>query len=136
MAVWQWLESTPLAVAVRDSLTATALLSGLHLVGMVLATGAAIVRGLHWNDRALSRAVRGGLALSVTTGALLFAPRATGAVENTFFQWKMLVLATAVAAEIVLSRRRSGAPAAAPRVAATLLWVAVACLGCAYILLE
>ena len=132
--VWQWLESTTLAVAVRDSLTATALLSGLHLVGMVLATGAAIVRGLHWNDRALSRAVRSGLALSVMTGALLFAPRASGAVENTFFRWKMLVLATAVVAEVLLSRR-SGAPTAAPRLA-SLLWVAVAGLGCAYILLE
>jgi hypothetical protein len=134
--VWQWLESTTVAVAVRDSLTATALLSGLHLVGMVLATGAAIVRGVHWNDRALSRAVGVGLSISVTTGALLFLPRAAGAIENTFFRWKMLVLGAAVVGEFILSRRRSGATPAAPRLAATVLWAAVACLGCAYILLE
>lgn len=132
-----WIESTTLAVAVRDSLAATALLSGLHAASMVLATGAALVRGLHWNNRAQTRAVRVGVLLSVISGALLVAPRAAAAVANNLFRAKMLVLAAAVATDWMLFSSNADRQTAMPlRMLAALLLVAVAALGCAFILLE
>ncbi len=137
--MWIWIESTSLAGTVRDSLVLTALLSGLHVLGMTLLAGAALVRGLRWTDRGVTRGVRWGLAMSVVTGALLVAPRMSSAVENGFFEAKMLLIAAAVLFEWSVFGRASSAdpvPAVLSRRLSIALWVAVACLGCAYILLE
>lgn len=134
----EWIETTQLATAVRNSLVATSFLSGLHIVGMVLASGAALVRGLHWHDPSLTRAVRTGLLVSVISGALLVAPRISGAAYNGIFIAKMLTLMAAIAADRWFYRSRPGQkpPARVPRTLSALMWVGVAALGCAFILIE
>lgn len=146
-----WLEATAAAVAIRDSLPVTALLSGLHVIGMAVSVGAVVVMtlrsaGLALHDAPIrgvidpaSRGLLGGAALSLTTGLLLVLPRASGAVENPYFQRKMLLLAVAVAFHLLLFRRL------APRASRVtgwlgaidlLLWGSVAVLGCMYTLVE
>ena len=146
-----WFETTALALTVRDSLVLTALLSGVHLVGMTISVGAVLVMTLRLTGRAFaetplhaavvpaSRGLAAGVMLSLTSGLLLVLPRASTAVENSFFQNKMLALALAVAFQVVLFRRlsrSSGIVRGATGVAATLLWGAVAVLGCLFTLVE
>ena len=77
-----WIETSQLATAVRDSTTITGLLSAVHLVGMSVIVGAAIIAGLRavglaFADRPLADIARAarfnlriGLAVSVSTGLL------------------------------------------------------------------
>ena len=135
--MWTWIESTGLAVSIRDSLLATALLSGVHIVGMALTTGASLVTALRLTGLAFrdftpadvvtmaARAVTAGLALSVGSGLLLVAPRAASAVDNSYFLAKMIALLAATAFHLAVLRpalrqprtgREDGsrAPASAP----------------------
>ena len=151
--MWHWLENTTIALTVRDSLFFTSFFSGLHIVGMALACGSALVVALRLTGAALrgypvpdvagtaARAVFWGLTISVVSGVLLFAPRAAAAVENIFFQWKMLLLASAVIFHLLVVRpaTRRSAESSGGRAAGAigfLLWLSVASLGTAYILLE
>jgi hypothetical protein len=150
--VWEWLESTSVADLVGNSVLLTGLLSGLHVVGMTLIAGAVVVSGIQLLagvltttpvQRPLHAPIAGitwGLALSVTTGVLLFAPRATEAVHSPYFRWKMAALAAAVLFHFGLYRRiPRRVRATGARGLATLaiaLWFTVVGLGCAYILLE
>ena len=143
MEAWfSWIESTPLGRAIAESLTLTATLSAVHLLGFTLVMGAALVGNfslLGWlrapgavNEvsRACNRAILIGLAVSVTTGALLFAARATAVSANGTFQLKMLLLLAAAAFHFTVARSRAGA------VGSLTLWIALAVTACAFILLE
>ena len=143
MEVWfAWIESTPLCRAIAGSLTLTASLSAVHLLGFTLVMGAALVGNfnlLGWvrapdasNElrRACNRAIALGLAISVTTGALLFAAQATAVSANGTFQLKMLLLVAAAAFHFTAARSRIGAAASVT------LWIALAVTACAFILLE
>ncbi len=83
-----------------------------------------------------------GLGLSVTTGLLLLAPRIANAVQNGFFQVKMLLLAAAALFYFTYYRHVAGGADGAPiqlRVAGALgllLWFGVVMAGAAFILLE
>lgn len=152
-AFFPWLEMTGVATAVRESLLLTGALSAVHLLGFTLATGGAFVANLRlmgvlfpdrpaWEvARAASRGIALGLAISIATGLLLFAPRATAASANRTFQVKMLLLAIAAAFHFTIHRavtRRSSSSATHRVVGAAgfLLWTGVALAGCAFILLE
>ena len=152
--VLAWLEGTSVALAVRDSLTLNAVLSAVHLVGFTLTTGGALVANLNllgvlFRERAAievtrptSRGIAVGLSISVLTGALLFAPRASAAAANGTFQLKMLLLASAVIFHASVHQRVARNDVATPfmrRATAgvgLLLWTGLALAGCAFILLE
>src|SRR5687767_1581428 len=102
-----WLEGTRVAAAVSQSTLLIGSLSAIHLLGLTVVVGGAFVSGLRLlgvvlRDRpvsdvaaTVSRGMTWGLGLSLTTGLLMFAPRASLAVENRFFQLKMLLLLVA-----------------------------------------
>ena len=160
-----WLESTRVAVAVRDTLLLNAGLSAVHLIGFTLTTGGALVANLNLLGllfpgrppaavtRPASRGIALGLLISGLTGALLFAPRASAASVNWIFQLKMALLLTAVLFHVFVHRRVALTPrhnhmsgqsavswsSAAQRATAVvglLLWTGLALSGCAFILLE
>jgi hypothetical protein len=143
MGTWfSWIEATPLGRAIAESLTLTATLSAVHLLGFTLVMGAALVGNfslLGWVRapgaidevrRACNRAILIGLAVSVTTGALLFAARATTVSANGTFQLKMFLLLAATAFHFTVARSRVSA------VGSLALWIALAVTACAFILLE
>ena len=153
-ALFSWLQTTSVAGAVRDSTLLTGTLSAVHLIGFTLVTGGAFVSNLRLLgvllaerpvldvSRPATRGIALGLLISVTTGVLLFAPRATLASANRVFQIKMLLLASAAVFHFTVhrsvSRRPSAARGALRSVGAVgfLLWAGLALAGCAYILLE
>jgi len=83
-----------------------------------------------------------GLSVSVATGLLLLAPRVTNAVQNGFFQLKMmlLVVSTIFSATVYrqLANGREGSPVQlrVEGVLGLLLWFGVVLAGAAFILLE
>ena len=147
-------EATAIASTIAQSLMLTAVLSSVHLVGFTLLMGSAVVSNLRligalFPQRPVvevtSPAGRGlalGLGISVTTGLLLFAGRASAASSNGTFQLKMLLLATAAVFHFGLQRniiRRASATPHLLRATGALgltLWFSVALAGCAFILLE
>jgi len=151
---WAWLEATTVGQGVQGSLQVTAVLSAVHVAGMTLVAGSALVSflrliGALFPDapaREVTRAARGGLlvglALSISTGVLLFSARATAAVENDFFRLKMLLLAGAILFHAAWYRRlllADGPPSARTRLGGAVsltLWMGVVGFACAYILLE
>lgn len=148
-----WLESTRVAAIVGGSLLLTASLSSIHLLGTALVGGGALISslrliGLIFTDgpatEVLAVAGRGivvGLAISATTGILLFSPRASAASQNGYFQVKMLLLVAGMAFHVSLYRlvRRTHVTPALTRLAGALcavLWLGVVLAGSAFILLE
>jgi hypothetical protein len=92
--------------------------------------------------RPASRGIAIGLAISLITGLLLFAPRAVAASQNSTFQIKMLLLVTAASLQFALHGRvarpipPSGAFLRLAGGAGMALWLALAVAACAFILLE
>jgi hypothetical protein len=150
--VLDWLEQTRVADAIRESLALTAGLSAVHLLGFTLVTGGALVSNLRMLGALLARypvevvtrpAARGiaaGLAISITTGGLLFTTRANAAWENNTFRVKMLLLVTASLFHLFVHRpaSRSASPGVRALTGAVglSLWMGLALAGCAFILLE
>ena len=150
-ALVDWIAATSLARTVAASAQITAWLSAVHVVGFAVVTGSALVANLRGLGllfpastlgdvlRPANRAILLGLAISVVTGAPLFAARAAEVAANGTFQLKMLLLAAAVVAQF--SPLRLGAPssARAMRLIAGVrlaLWLGLALVACAFILLE
>jgi hypothetical protein len=154
VSVFEWIEGTRVANAIRDSLMLTATLSAAHLLGFTLVTGGALLANLRClgvllprqplNEvmRAATRGIALGLAVSVLTGALSFSTRATAAAENGIFQLKMSLLVAAAVLHFAVQRRfgRAARPeGGVVRLTGALglgLWVGLALAGCAFILLE
>ena len=149
-----WVQTTRIATTIGGSTLLTGLLSAIHLLGLTLLVGGALVAslrmlGLILTDRPMNDVtpgpVRGmvvGLVISVVSGLLLFAPRASVAAENGFFQVKMSLLGAAVVFHFAVYRGASRHVDAKPsQVKLTgglglMLWFGVAVAGCAFILLE
>ena len=147
-------EATAIATTIAQSLMLTAVLSSVHLVGFTLLMGSAVVSNLRligvlFPQRLVvevtSPAGHGialGLGISVTTGLLLFAGRASVASENGIFQLKMLLLVTAAVFQFGLQRKITRRASVTPRLlrvtgaVGLTLWFSVALAGCAFILLE
>ena len=150
----EWCQATGVAATVRDSLLLTGALSAVHLLGFTLVTGGALVSNLRLLgalfpqypvadvSRPASRGIAVGLALSLTTGLLLFAPRAIAASANGTFQLKMLLLLSAAIFQVTLHRSAARSPHASTRllrmigVVGLALWFGLALASCAFILLE
>lgn len=145
------IEAARVATAVRDSVVLLAALSGLHLVGMTIIVGTAIVIALQLISRAFSgvshaavlvpasRMLLAGLSLSLVSGLLMVMPRASASVANPTFQLKMLALVAAVTLHVVVVRPLSSRDSSSTRLAGAahvLLWMSVAVLGAMFTLLE
>jgi len=152
-AILSWIEATSLARAVAESPTLTASLSAVHVVGFALVTGAALVANLRGLGAlfarsrasdvivAANRAILIGLAISVATGAPLFAARAADAGANGSFQLKMLLLLGAATFQFVFVgggavERRSAVASRAVSGVALGLWLGLALAAFAFLLLE
>jgi hypothetical protein len=149
-----WMESSDLAGVVRNSTVITGVLSAIHLIGMTVLLGAATVAnlrvvGIAFADRPIAEVARAarlkismGLAVSVSTGLLLFAPRATDAAVSEPFRQKMFLLALAAVFHAALYRSLLERPTRDVRLIrvfallSLMLWSSVAVAGVAYILLE
>jgi hypothetical protein len=147
------IEASSLATTIRDSTILTGGLSGLHLIGLTLLVGSALVSsaalaGFVASDqpiaeltRAARRASIVGLCLSVTTGLLLVSFRLSMSTANRAFQIKMLFIVVAALFQFLVSapaargRRAALSPGLAGGIA-FLLWFGVALCGCAFILFE
>ncbi len=152
-ALVDWVGATSLAGAVAESGQITAWLSAVHVVGFAVVTGSALVANLRGLgvlfpastlgdvQRPANRAILLGLAISVATGAPLFAARAAEVAANGTFQLKMLLLAAAVVIQFTPLRgnaRESSAESVTRLVAGVrlVLWLGLALTACAFILLE
>lgn len=149
-----WLQTTSIATTMGESALLTGFVSGIHLLGLTVIVGGAFVSGLRLLGvilparpvadvtAAVGRGMMLGLAVSVASGLLLFAPRALSAASNSVFQTKMLLLLTAVVFQVAVHGRVTRRRDAGPRVqkftgaCGLALWFGVAVAGCAYILFE
>jgi hypothetical protein len=148
-----WLENTAIAASVASSTLLTASLSAVHVIGFTLVIGAALVANLRslgalFRERSAvdvagptNRAILLGLAISVSTGFLLFSARATEVGANGTFRLKMLLLVLAVLVHFVLQPRAAASVRGPQRARAAsaiglTLWLGLAVTACAFILLE
>src|SRR5438132_13360210 len=105
--VLAWVQTTRIATTMGQLTPLTGLLSGIHLLGLTLLVGSAVVSSLRMldvilTDQSISDVARTpgrgmilGLTISVASGLLLFAPKASADGGSSFFQVKMLLLLTA-----------------------------------------
>ena len=152
--LFAWLQATRIATTIGGSSLLIGFISSVHLLGLTLIVGSALVSNLRLlgvllverpvpEVTATARyTIVTGLLISVTTGLLLFAPKALMDAENKTFQLKMAILAAAVLCHITLFRRVSrsrSVPVPLLRFTGGLgliLWCGVACAGCVFILFE
>ena len=147
-------QSSGIAATIGQSQLITALLSAVHVLGLTLIVGSTLVSSLRLlgvvlRDRPVAEVTAGprrglllGLGASTLTGFLLFTPRATTAVQNGFFQAKMLLIASAVLFSFTFYRHVARGGSSSPlqvKLAGALglaLWYGVVLAGAAFILLE
>ncbi len=156
MSDWQellrWLESTPIAAAVRDWPRLYPTIEIVHIIGFVILVGAAAMFDLrllgfsrHLPVDETARHVlpwsRGSLLAVVPSGFLLFISSATGTWANPAFRLKMILLGAAGVNALVFHRwtfpsvaswnrdRPAPAKARAAAVASLLLWSGVITCG-------
>jgi hypothetical protein len=153
MPFLEWLERTRIATAIEQSGLLTGILSSVHLLGLVLIVGSALVTCLRslgyflpeqpFGDVAIlaRKIIATGLGISVATGLFLFASRASMAAENSAFQIKMILLLAALLFHFTLFRQvtRRNEESSLLRLTGGLglmLWFGVGLAGCWYILFE
>jgi len=148
------LQSSGLATTIGGSQLLTGVLSSIHLLGLTLLVGGMLVSSLRMMGLVLTsrpaaevtsaprRAVFAGLTISVATGLLLLVPRVTNAVQNGFFQLKMMLVVVSTIFSVTVYRQlasgRQGSPFQLKVEGAfgLLLWFSVVLAGAAFILLE
>lgn len=153
-AFFKWLETSTIVMAISQSTPLTGLISGIHLLGLTLLVGGALVSGLKLMGALLPERpdteVAGtagngmtlGLAISAASGLLLFATRASTVAHSSFFQLKMVLLFVSVVFFFAVYRKTTRRAQVTRRLtrwiglAGLALWLSVALAGCAFILLE
>jgi uncharacterized protein YacL len=149
-----WVQTTPIATTIGGSTLLTGFISAIHLLGLTLLVGGALVSslrmlGITLTDRPMSDVTPGpgrgmiiGLVISVVSGLLLFLPRAVAAAESSVFQVKMTLLCAATLFHFGVYRgisRRTDATASVVKFTGgvgLILWFGIAVAGCAFILFE
>jgi hypothetical protein len=147
-----WLETSAVAVAMRQWTWLYPIVEIVHIVGFVILVGAALMFDLRLlgvsrtlpvtaMERHLLRAARLSVAMVVPTGILMFAAHATEMADNPAFRLKVVLLTAALLNAAVFRRapfrsvaawdRNSPAPPAArvAAVASITLWVGVIACG-------
>jgi hypothetical protein len=128
--ICKWLESTALAVLVRESSYGFPILVGIHILGLILSVGTLLwvdlrLLGVSLASGRVSEGYRGlapwfggGFLVMFLSGATLFAGFATAAYANLYFRIKVVALVLAglnALAFHVLTQRGSTAWDTAPR---------------------
>lgn len=149
-----WLETTSLSQTVGESVTITAWLSALHLIGFTLVMSAGVVCNLRTMGLVLTdlqvesiagpatRLLIAGLTISLLTGFAMFAPRATYTVASGAFQLKMVLLLVAALYQLTLGAKVLGRSDTswhwrrASGLSGLILWLALAVTACWFILFE
>jgi hypothetical protein len=136
----QWLQATPWATGIRESLDLYPALYTLHIFGFVIMVTATSVLDLRILDLGLrTRSVssvanialpwaRAGLAANLITGFLVFAAQAVDMYTNTAFRWKIAMVLLAGVNIAVLEKsihRNAGMLAERGTTAAAAKWSAV-----------
>jgi len=146
IAFVQWLQSTPASLAVRQSSWLIPLMQTLHILANGLVLSAIVMIGLRvWGSRVeplgdrLRRLVPwlwAAMGVLTATGVVLILSTPRRTLLDKTFQVKMLIMAAAIAATLVLAAMlRRAAPDGAGRVAGTLaaatllLWLSVTLAG-------
>jgi len=151
--VAEWLESTSLAILIRESLYGFSIVVGLHILGLTLSVGTLLwvdlrMLGVSLKSLRVSAVYRGlapwflaGFALMFISGATLFTAFATSAYTNVYFRIKIVALllagANALAFHVVTQRPSATwddapRPPAAARIAglaSIVLWALVILAG-------
>ena len=148
--IFDWLARTEFATAINQSPYLMGLLSSVHLLGLTLIVGSAIVSclrclGFLLPEQPLSDVARPvgkgivlGFAVCLATGFLMFAPQATTAVQDSAFQMKMILLLAAVVFHFTLYRyviQRDATRPSLLRLTGVLgltLWFGVGFAGCVF----
>jgi hypothetical protein len=113
--VFEWLESSALAIWVGESLWGYPIMLGLHAVGLAIVVGIfvmfdlrllGVIRGLSFDAfRSLYRLAWIGLLINAVSGSALFTSQATTFVESTPFLVKISCVIAGVIVGILLKRR-------------------------------
>lgn len=152
-AALDWVQKTSLAVHIRDSLLLFPLLESMHVIGLAIVFGTAVIidlrlLGLASTNRSFSRLANdtlnwtlGAFAVAALTGLLMFTTNATVYFHNTWFRAKVLLLLLAAlnALTFELTARRTvgqwdlaRTPPPMAKAAATVslvIWIAVIVAG-------
>jgi hypothetical protein len=119
----QWLEHTPLATAVSESIWLFPFIEGSHILALPLSVGMIVMfdlrlLGLAFRTGAASKMMHDvvrwskfGFGIMFITGGMLFMTQASKAYGNVFFRTKLLLLVilgiNAAAYQIIFYRRMS-----------------------------
>ena len=139
LPVFEWMESTPVGQAIRQSAALIALVEIVHLIGMTLLLGTLLMvdlslLGLGIGRTPASRIARelsgwtvAGLAIMLVSGPLMLSSEAVRCYKSPVFWIKMALLAVAVTFHFTVHRRvvSEDPPAQRPRA----MWTACASLG-------
>ena len=154
MKLFEWLQSTALAQALRDYPSLTAWLSATHVIGFTLVMSGGVVWSL-WAagvllgeqstgsiTRPAVRVLLAGLTISVITGLILFTPRAPGTATSSVFQLKILLILAAATFQLSLTSMVASRTTLSMRwlraggVLGLALWLSLAVTACWFILFE
>ena len=136
-AAWPWLEATPVAVGIRQSLWLYPALESVHLLAMATVVGSAVVLDVRLLGRGTElplppllthvvRLVWVGLGFSVASGLLLFTAHATEQAAKPLLWVKLSLLLVAGVNAWVFRRSGRGRLAAAVSLGA---WAGVVVCG-------
>jgi hypothetical protein len=107
LGICEWLETTAIAVLIRESLYGFQIVVAIHILGITFSAGTLLwvdlrmlgigMRGYRLAEvyRGLAPWFLGGFAVMVVSGAILFAAFATSAYGNLYFRIKMVAIALA-----------------------------------------
>jgi hypothetical protein len=148
LPVFEWMESTPVAQAIRHSAKLIALLESIHLIGLTLLLGTILMvdlslLGLGIGRSPASRIARelrswtaAGIAIMLLSGPLLLSSEAIRCYRTPAFWIKMALFAIAIIFQFTIHKKVvSEEPAAARQRArwtaglSLALWVGVALAG-------
>ena len=115
MPVFEWLESTALAIWVGESLWGYPIMLGMHAIGLAIVVGIfvmldlrvlRVVRGVSFTAfQSLFRLAWIGLLFNALSGSALFSSQATTFVESAPFLIKISAVITGVIFGILIQRR-------------------------------
>lgn len=115
MPVFEWLESTALAIWVGESLWGYPIMLGTHAIGLAIVVGIfvmldlrilRVVRGISFNAfLSLYRLAWTGFVFNAVSGSALFASQATTFVESAPFLIKISAVIVGVVLGIFIQRR-------------------------------
>jgi hypothetical protein len=127
--VLRWVEQTSLSSAIRQSDWAVMALAAVHLLGLALLGGAAVIVALRRAEKTFVRELRPmaltGFALLLLSGTFITLSMPFKYYNNTAFQWKMILLVCAVFSTLRLSRK----PARVLALLCLILWLGVGSSG-------